>query len=346
MNKKIIVTLIVLLFCVSCLSLVSADNDTNETLQINETLQNNESEKLDMSNYIRPISINGNVIEFSDGFTGFCLDLTKDSITTDDGFTSHATGGDGIQNYVKLAIIEAYKQGCEDNLGQIIASFADGSYKNSDDKVIASVLKSQDTIGDNAVVELEDSIEGTFEFELLKDANGKKSDCLAYKVSLKENDAKLAAAPGDNITGETNDTDNSTSVDNETTNSTAKNTDENTTNETTTNITDNKTDENIANETTTNITDNKTDDSQQNKETLVNVTNKTIINKTNTVVINENNTTTINKNNVKTINKTSDTPKKETIQDRLLKTVGNPIFLLIMVIAIAAIVAVVMRRKE
>lgn len=354
MNKKIIVTLIVLLFCVSCLSLVSADNDTNETLQINETLQNNESEKLDMSNYIRPISINGNVIEFSDGFTGFCLDLTKDSMTTDDGFTSHATGSDGIQNYVKLAIIEAYKQGCEDNLGQIIASFADGSYKNSADKVIASVLKSQDTIGDSAVVELEDSIEGTFEFELLKDANGKKSDCLAYKVSLKENpnEAKLAAIPGDNITGETNDTDNSTAADNETTNSTAKNTDENATNETnntneiTANETDNKTDENTANETTTNITDNKTDDGQQNKETLVNVTNKTIINKTNTVVINENNTTTINKNNVKTINKSSDTPKKETIQDRLIKTVGNPIFLLIMVIAIAAIVAVVMRRKE
>ena len=326
MNKKIIVTLIVLLFCVSCLSLVSADNDTNETLQSNES-----EEVVDMSNYIMPIAINGNVIEFSDGFTGFCLDSTKDSITTDDGFTSQSTGGDEIQNYVKLAIIEAYKQGCEDNLGQIIASFADGSYKNSNDKVITVVLESQETVGDSAVAELEDSIEGTFEFELLKDANGEKSDCLAYKVSLKEipDDAKLAAIAGDNATEETNDTDNGTSDDNETS----------------IDSTDNNTDDKQDDEKASNETDNKTDDNQQNKETIVNETNKTIINKTNTVTINENNTTTINKNNVKVINKTTETPKNETIQDRLIKTVGNPIFLLIVAIAIVGVVAV-LRRKE
>lgn len=326
MNKKIIVTLIVLLFCVSCLSLVSADNDTNETLQSNES-----EEAVDMSNYIMPIAINGNVIEFSDGFTGFCLDSTKESITTDDGFTSQSTGGDEIQNYVKLAIIEAYKQGCEDNLGQIIARFADGSYKNSNDKVITAVLESQETVGDSAVAELEDSIEGTFEFELLKDANGEKSDCLAYKVSLKEipDDAKLAAITEDNATAETNDTDNDTSDDNETS----------------ADSTDNNTDDKQDDEKASNETDNKTDDSQQNKETIVNETNKTIINKTNTVTINENNTTTINKNNVKVINKTTETPKNATLQDRLIKTVGNPIFLLIVAIAIVGVV-VVLRRKE
>ena len=63
MNKKIIVTLIVLLFCVGCLGIVSADNSTNETLESNATLQSNES--VDLSNYIVPISISNNVIEFN-----------------------------------------------------------------------------------------------------------------------------------------------------------------------------------------------------------------------------------------------------------------------------------------
>ncbi len=330
MNKKIIVALIVLLFCVGCLGIASAENNTNETLE------NNESEIVDMSNYILPVSVTDNGIEFNDGFTGFYLDLTKDSITTDDKFVSQNTGSDEIQNYAKLAIIEAYRQGCEYNLDQIIDIFASGDYENSDNKVVSAVLQSQETVGDSAVVELEDSIEATFEFELLKDANGEKSDCLAYKVSLKEmpDDAPLVAVTEDNGTDEAN----------ETNNESANITDDN---EKTNDQTDNKTEDNNQNEEkTVNSTDNKTDENRQNKETIVNETNKTIINKTNTVIINENNTTTINKNNTKIINKTNETPQNETIPEKLIKTVGNPIFLLIVVIAIAAIVAAAMRRKE
>ncbi|WP_407424632.1 hypothetical protein [Methanobrevibacter sp.] len=312
MDKKIIATLIVLLFCVGCLGIASAENITNETAKSNESP--------DMSGHIQPISITDKGIEFSDGFAGFCLDSTKDPITTADGFARQKTGNDEIQNYVKLAIIEAYKQGCENNLAQIIASFADGSYKNSNDKVITAVLKSQDTIGDNATVELEDSVEGTFEFELLKDMNGKKSDCLAYKVSLKEvqNNDKLAATANNNATDDNNGTDD---------------------NGNTTNSTDNKTNDKQDDE----KTENKTDDNKQ--DTIVNETNKTIVNKTNTVIVNEKNTTIINQNNTKVINKTNDTPQNATIPNKLLRTVGNPIFLLIVVIVIAAVVAVVMRRK-
>lgn len=341
MNKKIIVTLIVLLFCVSCLGIVSADNSTNETLESNETLQSNES--IDLSNYIVPISISGNVIEFNDGFTGFCLDSTKESITTEDGFTSQATSSDEIQNYVKLAIIEAYKQGCEDKLGQIIASFADGSYKNSGDKVITEVLKSDENIGNEAVVDLEDSIEGTFEFELLKPATGDKSDCLAYRVSLKEvaNDDKLGAAADDNVTEETeNDTDDAL------TNASEDVQDK----KNTTAAIDNQTEDDEETAAADNQTEdvNKTADTAVNKtkETVINETNKTTINKTNTLTINENNTTIINQKNTKIVNKTNDTPQNETIPEKLMKTVGNPIFILIVVIAIAAIVAVTMRRKE
>ena len=331
MNKKIIATLIVLLFCAGCLSIVSADNSTNETLQ------SNESEILDMSNYVLPISVTDNGIEFSDGFTGYCLDLTKDSITTNDKFVSENTGSDEIQNYVKLAIVEAYRQGCEHDLDNIIKIFASGSYEDSTNEVVSAVLKSDETIGDSAVAELEDSIEGDFEFELLKDADGQKSDCIAYKVSLKEmpEDAKLAAIDDDNATGESNATD-----DNETADSQDNKTDDNQDENKTADATDNKTDAK-----SNDSAGNKTDDNKQNNETTVTETNKTIINKTNTVTINENNTTTINVNNNKVINKTNETPQNATIQDAIVKTVGNPIFILVVVFAILAAAGIYMRRK-
>lgn len=312
MDKKIIAALIVLLFCVGCLGIASAENSTNETAE------NNESQ--DMSNHIIPISITGKGIEFSDGFTGFSLDSTKEKITTDDGFDSQKTGNDKIQNYVKLAIIEAYRQGCEDNLARIIENFADGSYENSNDRVVVAVLKSNESIGDNATVELEDSMEGSFEFELLKDVNGKKSDCLAYKVSLKEIPNDGNATPASDNATEDNATDDSS-------NST----------EPADNQTDDKQDDKKI--------DNKTDDNEQKEETIVNETNVTIENKTNTVVVNENNTTVINQNNHKIV-KTSEAPKKATPQDTIMKTVGNPIFLLVVVIVIVAIAAVIMHRKD
>ena len=346
MYKKIVATLIVLIFCAGCLSMVSADNSTNETLE------NNESEMLDMSNYILPVSVSDNGIEFSDGFTGFYLDLTKDSITTDDKFVRENAGSDEIHNYVKLAIVEAYRQGCEHDLANIIDIFAAGSFEDSDNEVVAAVLKSDETIGDSASVDLEDSIEGDFEFELLKDADGEKSDCIAYKVSLKEmpDEAKLAAIADENATGEGNDTSDNLTEDNETADSqdnrTDETQDENKTADATDNRTDEKSDDSTDNKTDANDTaGNKTDDKKQNNETSVTETNKTIINKTTTVTINENNTTTINVNNNKVINKTNETPQNATLQDTLMRTVGNPIFILVVVFAILACAGSYMRKK-
>lgn len=299
MNHKIIATLLVLIFAVSCLCVAAEDNNTTELETIEE----------DTANYIMPISISGNRIEFSDGFTGFCLDLTKEAITADDGFVSQGTGGDQIQNYVKLAIIEAYRQGCEDNLDQIIASFADGSYKTSSNEVVTAVLNSQESVGDSAVVELEDSIEGTFEFELLKPATGDKSDCLAYKVYLKEmpNDDKLGAAAEDNVSEETDN------------------------------------DDALANATEDIETENATE-TEESQAPIVNETNNTLVNVTNTTV-NVNNTANVNQTNIHINNTVKDKPQNDTIPAKLMKTAGNPIFILIVVIAIAAIAAFAMRRK-
>ena len=293
MNKKIIILLLIVIFSAGFLSVVSADNNSTDIAQTSETE--------DIANYIVPVSITGNEIKFSDGFTGFCIDLSKSKITTDDKFTSKSSTGS--ENVLKLTIIECYKANRENEIGSIISKVIN---KDTSDEIAEKVLSSQETIGDNAVVEISNDTEATFNFELLKSASSEKSDCLAYKVSLKtvKHDDKLSAAGDENNT------------------------------------------ENTQTDNTTNSSDKKTEAVENNTEKTVIETNKTVVNKTNTLIINENNTTTINQNNTKVINRTNDTPENATIPNIIMRTAGNPIFILVVVIIIVAIVAVTMRRKD
>lgn len=301
MNKRIIPLLIVLICSLYCLSLVSAQNNTTDNL----TSENIE----ELSNYILPIHITGNGIEFSDGFTGFCIDSSKSSITADDKFTCEKTKNSDVENNIKLAIIEAYKVGKENNLGDIVSQVISG---NKEYDVVQAALNSSETVDDTAVVNIDNTTEATFTFELLKPTDDGKSDCLAYKVSLKTIENK-------DVLGASNDSDSA----NQTNNSEDGQTND------------------LNNQTNASAGENSTDG-----ETIINETNKTIINKTNTVIINENNTTTINQKNIKTINNTNETQKNATAQNSLMKATGNPIFLLAIVIVIVAVVYVVMRRKN
>jgi hypothetical protein len=216
----------------------------------------------------------------------------------------------------------------------------DGSYKNRENPIINAVLRSDQTINDHESVEIDNSTEGTFDFELLKPRNQATSDYFAYKVSLKtiENDDVLGVADG-------NDTNQTKEIENQT-NATAE-ADQNKTENNNTTVKN----EELANDTNAskaNATDNETKENSTEKinETKTIETNKTIVNKTNTLTINENNTTVVNKTTITHINNTTnDTPQNNTITDNLMKTVGNPISILIIVIVVIAIVAVAMRRK-
>lgn len=317
MTKKILTLIIILTIAISCLSIVSADNDTADTIGITQEDEIVE----DAANYILVVSISNNEIKFSDGFTGFCMDSTKDSVTAEDKFTLESTGNTEIENYIKLIIIECYKQNKENEIGKIVSSFVDETYKNNSNEIIDAVLNSDEAVGSNEVININNTTEATFNFELLKSADDGKSDCLAYKVSLKKvaNEDKLTASNEDNKENENNGV-----------------TAENNTND--------KTEDNSKDKNTTE--ENKTTKNTDEK-TVINETNKTIINKTNTVIVNQNNTTIINQNNIKHINNTTDeTPKNTTVEEKLMKTVGNPIFILIVVIAVIAVVTVVIRRKD
>lgn len=311
MHKKIMTLLIVLIFSISCLAVVAEDNNTTDNLT------NEESENL--IDYIIPISISDNGIEFSDGFTGFCLDLSKSAINVDDKFTSTSTNDEEIENNVKLAIIECYLMDNENNIGDFVSQAIKGNKKYD---VVDTFLDSSIT-DDTIAVNINNTTEATFTFELLKSANSDKSDCLAYKVSMK----KIA---DENVLSSSDDEKlNLSALENETV------IDE------TGNATDEKTEYASGGELV-----NESDDKQSDGETTVNETNKTIVNKTNVVIVNETNTTIINKNTTKVINKTKEAPQNATVQDQIMRTVGNPIFLLVIVIVIIAIVAVVMRRKN
>lgn len=319
MHKKIMTLLIVLIFSVSCLVVVAADNNTTD---------NAADEKIeDLANYIIPISITDNGIEFSDGFTGFCLDLTKNAVNVDDKFTSTHTQNEAVENNVKWAIIEWYKSGKTDNIEDAVSQAINGN-KNYDEK--DTLFESGKITDDTIVVRIDNTTKATFEFELLKSANDGVSDCLAYKVSQKTVPADDVLSSSDEDIVNTSEVENDTVID------------------MTANTTDEKTGQASGGD-LINDTDKKTEnnsDKQSYDETIVNETNKTIVNKTNTVIVNETNTTIINKNNTKVINKTKETPQNATVQDTIMKTVGNPIFLLVIVIVIIAVVAVVMRRKN
>lgn len=311
MDKKIIALLIILIFSVGCLSFVSADNNTTDTATVENSEKNVTVTEEDLTDYITPVHITDKGIEFSDGFVGFCIDSAKGAITANDKFTSQNTGNDEIQNNVKLAIIDCYKSGKENNIQNVVSQAISGN-KN---------YNSGESVGDTAVVKINNTTEATFTFELLKPADSSHSDCLAYKVSLK-------TVAGDDVLGAS---DNNV-------NDTVENTTEN--NATTENTT-------INNATSDNTTENKnaSDEKQlPSNQTVIN--NNTIINNTNNTVNIENNTTIINQNNnTKIINKTNELPKNATLQQRIMRTVGNPIFLLVLVIVIIAVVAVVIRRK-
>ena len=326
MKNKILILFIVLLFSVG---IAWAENNTTENLDIE-----------DSGNYILPISIANNVIKFDDGFEGFCLDLSKESIATSDKFELSEFSNSDIENKVKLAIIECYKQSKESDIGKIVPMVFDDTSNN---EVIKEVVNSNEKIGNEAVVNIDNATEATFTFELLKSTDDSKSDVLAYKVSTKTvEQPEIISASADNDDDKKTDEPDNDKTTQEDTN------DKKTDDQTSENTANNNSDESATN----NNSDEKTSDNKKTSgntepknNTKVNEKNETIVNKTNTVIVNENNTTIINNNNVKTINNTNDTPGNNTTS-KLLKAAGNPIFILIIVIVIIAIVAVAMRRKD
>lgn len=330
MTRKITALLIVLIFSVCLASIAFAENNSVNESQLADDGQNTEINNAnnqaieDTSNYIKVTSISGREFKFNDGFTGFCLSSTG-TIETGDTFTSGAFANSQTENYVKLAIIEAYKLGKENNLGEIISKIVNGNM-DTGDEVIKAVMDSNEQIGQSKTVNIDNTTEATFTFELLKSTDEDHIECLGYTVSKKPVEPV--------ISGDETASDDKQSDDNNGTqpagNSTPGNNDKQADSGNATpekNQTDDK-----------NSKDNKTEpEKTDNKNVVKNDT--TIVKNTTTVI--ENNTTIVH-NNVKEVNNTT-APKNNTATN-LLKA-GYPIIILLIVIVIA-VVAVVIKRRE
>ena len=330
MTRKITALLIVLIFSVCLASIAFAENNSVNESQLADDGQNIEIDNAnnqaieDTSNYIKVTSISGREFKFNDGFTGFCLSSTG-TIETGDTFTSEAFANSQTENYVKLAIIEAYKLGKENNLGEIISKIVNGNM-DTGDEVIKAVMDSNEQIGQSKTVNIDNTTEATFTFELLKSTDEDHIECLGYTVSKKPVEPVISgdeAASDDKQTADNNGTQpagNSTPGNNDKQADSGNATPEK-------NQTDDK-----------NSKDNKTEpEKTDNKKVVKNDT--TIVKNTTTVI--ENNTTIVH-NNVKEVNNTT-APKNNTATN-LLKA-GYPIIILLIVIVIA-VVAVVIKRRE
>lgn len=335
MNRKIAALIIVSIFALCCAGIAFAGNESSDALDSSD--DNGSVELEDTSNYIAITGIANGEIKFADGFTGYAMDSSKGKIGSDATFTPREFSHSKIENYIKLAIIEAYKQGKENQLGAIISKIADNNMDSSD-SVISEVLNSNDNIGSSEVVKINDNTEATFTFELLKSTDDEKSDCLAYKVSMKtvESD-KLAAT--DDVDNTSNDNKQDI-ISNDNTDNNKTTEDNNSDNKTEDTNKDNKADNNNESEKTSKNEDVKKEAKKNNAEKEKPKNNTTIVKTTTTVI--ENNTTIVH-NNVKEVNNTTE-PKNDTAGN-LLKA-GNPILILIIVVVVAVIAVVIMKRKN
>ena len=204
MNKKIIALIIVILISFCFLGIVVADNATqgdNKTTDQNKTTNNNKATGTP-NNYVLAKG-NGNDITFSDGFRGFRLDYSKPPASSGDEFKHASTSKASNSNTLKLAIIECYKQGATDQIGRIMADFIKTGSSNT--PVGEAVAASYQTIGNRAIMKINDNTNLVFDFEYLKSVSGNESDYFAYKVSfITIDDGEDDADQTDGITNVTN----------------------------------------------------------------------------------------------------------------------------------------------
>ena len=198
MNKKIVTLILVILVSFCFLSIVVADNvtnDDNNTTDHNSTIDNdnhvdknktsdkNKTDDKSKKNYILAKG-KGNNIKFSDGFRGFILDYSKSPASSGDEFKHVSTSKASNSNTLKLAIIECYKQNSTDQIGKIMADFVKTGSSNT--KVGEAVAASHEKVSDHEVVKINKHTEAVFDFEVLKSVSGNESDYFAYKVSFKK----------------------------------------------------------------------------------------------------------------------------------------------------------------
>ncbi|WP_296882813.1 hypothetical protein [uncultured Methanobrevibacter sp.] len=321
MKRKILTILTIFLIATSGLSFVSAQNELDDILITESEEENNESRSIrqretseDSLNLaeernshedrtgeeVKALESGYRNVSFDDGYNGYCVNHNLQSTSRGEKFTVENTTniissryGESVGNYLKILFVDHYNYTMNPttDLSQVIWTFTDYDYKNSNNEIIKSILESASNgriIPDHgAVTKINNTTEAIFDFELLNSQYGRTQNFFGYKINYRTleiiEDEILGSDPENNTTIENNTTTN---------NNTEKTPQNNTTieNNTTTN---NNTEENPQNNTTienNTTTNNNTEETPQNNTTIEKQENNTIISKTN-----ENQTPNLNK---------------------------------------------------
>ena len=229
-------------------------------------------------------------VTFSDGYNGYCINMSKDHAYVGSEFTIKDTSfainnkyNTPIGNYLKILFVDYYDFAIKDadNTSEVIWDFSDRYYLDSSNPITQAILKDAEdgrTIPDHgAVKKINSTTEAVFDFEIFNPSDDSIQNFFGYEITFRS------------IQNTQNTTENITNGTDSAANETASNTTE----------TNNNKKENTTTE-TSNTNKKESTVTQQNKNT----SEKTIANS----------------------NKTSSTADAEMQND---KAAGNPILLLL-----------------
>ncbi|MEE0902674.1 MAG: hypothetical protein UIB31_09100 [Methanobrevibacter sp.] len=273
MKKKIPTILIILLIATSGLNFVSAQNELDDVLiseneyetheirslrtqetsedQLKSHVQRNRNEGHTITNSsenrlgeeVKSLERGYRNVSFDDGYHGYCVNHNLHSTGRGETFivedTSNITSlkyGESVGNYLKILFVDHYNytmNPATTDLSQIIWTFTNYDYKNSNHEIIKSILESASNgrvIPDHgAVAKISDNQEAIFDFELLNSKKDSTQNFFGYRINYRTIDIiddGLGAIP-ENSTPESNETipENNATIKNETIpeNSTATN---------------------------------------------------------------------------------------------------------------------------
>ncbi|AMK15169.1 hypothetical protein [Methanobrevibacter olleyae] len=247
---------------------VSADSVNMNSLEAKNNFKSNIlSDNKDQDNSLNENSStvttdNGGIrnISFSDGYNGYCIDMTLHGAEAGESFSVKDTSvirnhldNSSVGEYLKILFYNYYDAVSIDKeiASEAVWTFTDRYYKNSSDELVKNVINDYNgglRVSDHGTIKkINDTHEMVFDFETLISSSDLIQNYFGYKVSIKE------------IENSTNGTSNDTL--NNSTNGTSNDTLNNSTNDTSNDTSNNSTDTNLEDKTedSTNLEYNSTD---------------------------------------------------------------------------------------
>lgn len=208
--------------CLFCLCLILscsivAAHDTNTTDSEIDALKTSDDTILSDETTVNATKSGIRNITFSDGYNGYCINLSKDHAEVGSVFTpkdtSHAMNNKyntSIGNYLKILFVDFYDTASTDSdaASEVIWDFSDRYYLNSNNPITQAILKLAEegrVIPDHGQTkQIDEKTEAIFDFEVFDPLNDDMQNYFGYKITLKEIQNNSSESNNTNIINQTN----------------------------------------------------------------------------------------------------------------------------------------------